>query len=100
MEHVQRQSNGLEIMPYLVYVKIHMLMGKRLGCLISRKNYCVSIFHTAQIHPAGFVHVQKRHLIMSLQVAILDVKHYAVCGLFCIQILSREVRCFYFLSYY
>ena len=34
--------------------KIHMLMGKRLGCLISRKNYCVSIFHTAQMHPAGF----------------------------------------------
>ena len=32
--------------------------------------------------------------------SILDVKHYAVCGLFCIQILSREVRCFYFLSYY
>lgn len=50
MEHVQRQSNGSEIMPYLVYVKIHMLMGKKLGCLISRKNYCVSIFHTAQIH--------------------------------------------------
>ena len=32
--------------------------------------------------------------------SILDVKHYAVCGLFCIQILSREARCFYFLSYY
>ena len=59
--------------PAYPVIDFHMHMGKRLGCLISRKNYCVSIFHTAQIHPAGFVHVQKRHLIMSLQVAIFGL---------------------------
>lgn len=52
-------------------------------------------------HPADFAaegRLCSKYLPKSK--SILDVKHYAVCGLFCIQILSREVRCFYFLSYY
>lgn len=47
--------------------------GKKIGLSYKQEELLCKHFHTAQIHPAGFVHVQKRHLIMSLQVAIFGL---------------------------
>ncbi len=74
---------------------------KKENSICAEPGECIFFTMYDTYHPADFAaegRLCSKYLPKSK--SILDVKHYAVCGLFCIQILSREVRCFYFLSYY